>query len=144
MYSVYLSFLVLQLSLMILWGISRRDRILQYPTLLAFSFTGYLLPQLVAITAMPSLPADAVDRTILMAVLVLAAAHFGYVYAKAPSPRFLAGSFDAERLEWGALASTMLGVYFFWKVSQLAPEAGSQWSGIITIYIFFFNSMIFH
>jgi hypothetical protein len=122
------------------WGLKRRERYLQFPILATAVFLGWLVPQFIGLTNFDGLPDTALDKTILMAILCLGAAYWGYIQNKHPAKLFR-WSFSRRRLLKASAALSFLGAYFFFKVSQLAAEAnamyGGAWTGIITIYVFF-------
>ncbi len=136
-----LGLLVAELALMVAWGLWKRERTIQFPFLTAVGFAGYLLPQLFALTHDASLPNGALDKTIVMSMLCLAAAHWGYVCNRKPAQLFQHWEYHHHRLVIGSVATSAVGAYFFYQVSQLQAEVslehGTQWTGIITIYAFF-------
>jgi hypothetical protein len=71
-----------------------------------------------------------------MSILCLAAAFLGYRLNQ-KSAQLFNWRFSYNRLLISSLLLSLIGAYFFYQMSQLAPEAGSQWTGIITIYHFF-------
>ncbi|WP_328985153.1 hypothetical protein [Thiorhodovibrio winogradskyi] len=124
----------------LVWGLMKRDRMIQFPFLAAVVFLGWVMPQLVGLTNRSDLPAGALEKTIFMAFLCLIAAWLGYVHNRRPA-RLFWWILDRKRLLIGSAVLSLLGAFFFFKVSQLAPEVtaatGNQWTGIITIYVFF-------
>lgn len=139
--------LIFELVIMLVWGLIRRGRIIQFPFLAAASFTAYLLPQCIGMAQDTSLPDGAAEKTIFMAILCLAAGHLGYVTNRKPARFFNDWKIDPQRLAISSLIFVLLGSYFYQLVTQLAGEAnettGGQWTGIITIYVFFSGLLTF-
>ncbi|WP_412851401.1 hypothetical protein [Ectothiorhodospira shaposhnikovii] len=146
MTSILLWVLALQAMAIVGWGMRKRERMIQFPFLAAAVFLGWMLPQLMGLTAHPGLPHGGLDKTIFMAILCLGAAWLGYEMNRRPA-RLFAWDFDHKRLLAGAAAMTLLGAFFYYQVSQLAVEVieqhGGAWTGIITIYVFFSNLLTF-
>jgi len=123
----------------LVWGLQRRDRMIQFPFLAAVVFIGWVTPQLFGLTSYPSRPPGALEKTIFMAWLCLLACWAGYVVNRRPV-RLFEWRFGRRRLAWASAALSLLGAFFFYQVSQLAVDAierfGGQWTGVITIYVF--------
>lgn len=139
--------LTLELMMMLVWGLMQRGRIIQFPFLAAASFTAYLLPQCIGMVQDTSLPYGAAEKTVFMAILCLAASHFGYVTNRRPARLFSDWNFDRQKLVISSLFFILFGSYFYLLVSQMTGEAneitGGQWTGIITIYSFFSGLLTF-
>lgn len=122
------------------WSLAQRDRMIQYPFLAASVFLGWVLPQLAGLTHHHFLPQAALEKTILMAILCLAAAWAGYAMNRKPAKLFW-WRFDRQRLLLASMVLSVLGAFFFYRVGALAAdvslEHGGQWTGVITIYVFF-------
>ena len=128
--------LVFQCLAIICWGTVRRDRMIQFPFLASGVFFGWILPQLVGLTSNRFLPAGGLEKTVLMAILCLGAVWWGYNLNRR-SAKLFNWEFDRERLTWASAAMSLMGAYFFHEVSLLAPAAArTQWTGIITVYVF--------
>ncbi len=132
--------LALQSLTIIGWGLMQRDQMIQFPFLAASVFVGWMLPQLVGLTNNLFLPSGGLDKTIFMAIICLAAAWFGYTRNSRPAKLFW-WRFDVHRLLLGSIVLSLLGAFFFYQVGLLAvgvqAETGGQWTGAITIYVFF-------
>lgn len=139
--------LIFELLALIAWGLMRRDRTFQFPFLAAAGFAGYLLPQIIGLTQEPYLPHGALAKTLFMAILCLAAAYWGYASNRRAARLFGNWQFDHRKLVVGSAILSLLGAFFFYKVSQLAAEVslatGGQWTGVITIYVFFSQLLTF-
>jgi hypothetical protein len=141
----FLLFTLVSLALAILvWGTSRRERMIQYPFLSAAVFLGWMVPQLFGLNQDRYLPGSGLDKTILMAILCLSAIWLGYESNRRPASLF-SWNFDRQRLLICAAVLSATGAVFYFLVGQLAAEAtmetGGQWTGVITIY-FFFSSFL--
>lgn len=141
--TAFLLILLAFLSLSIfIWGARRRERMIQYPFLAAVVFLGWMFPQLLGLTNNPWLIPAALDKTIFMAILCLAATWAGYNANHRPAT-MLNWNYDYDRLLRGAIVMMMVGGFFFYQVTLLASEAGTSWTGIITIYVFFSSLLTF-
>lgn len=132
--------LAVECALILAWGFKQRERYLQFPILAAAVFLGWLMPQFLGLANFYGLPPGALDKTLVMAIFCLGAAHLGYLQNKQTAKLF-PWTFNRRRLLQGGAFLSGLGAFFFFKVNQLAAEAnattGGAWSGIITIYDFF-------
>ena len=138
--------LAIQALAIVGWGMMRRERMIQFPFLAAAVFLGWMFPQLMGLTAHRFLPAGGLEKTIFMAILCLGAAWLGYELNRRPAKLFN-WEFDRRRLMVGATAMSFLGAFFFYQISQIAADVtatvGGQWSGVITIYVFFSKLLTF-
>ncbi len=146
MTSFLLWMLAIQAMAIMGWAMMRRERMIQFPFLAAAVFLGWVFPQLMGLTAHPFLPPGGLEKTIFMAMLCLGAAWLGYEMNRRPA-RLFAWDFDYGRLLVGAAVMTVLGAFFFYQISligaEVTVETGGQWSGIITIYVFFSKLLTF-
>ena len=139
----YLLFILLLLIIAILgWGLKKKERMIQFPFLASTVFGGWILPQLLGLRNHLQLPEGGLAKTTFMAILCLSACYLGYANNKHPSELFN-WKFRRKFLEAGCLLLSLLGAYFFLRVGSLAPDAGMQWSGIITIFHFFSKLLTF-
>jgi hypothetical protein len=138
MTEVLLWLIVLSGAAILVWGLWRRDRMIQFPFLAAVVFMGWVTPQLLGLTSYPSRPPGALEKTIFMAWLCLLACWAGYVVNRRPT-RLFEWRFDRRRLVWASAALSLLGAFFYYQISLLAVDVierfGGAWTGIITIYV---------
>jgi hypothetical protein len=105
--------------------------------LAAAVFSGWVLPQLIGLSInSQSLPPGAIEKVLLMTLLCVWACWLGHSLNKRPFNAFN-WSFSYHRLLVVAALYSLIGSYFFYRVSLLSPDAGSNWSGPITIFAFF-------
>jgi hypothetical protein len=125
-------------------GFFKLSRLVQFPFLTAAAFLAYLFPQLYAAVYHQQFPEAAVAKTLLMTILCLLAAFLGYTTNRKPATLGYSWRFNYRRLIYGCILLTLVGAYFFYKVSVLAPtfDDGRLWSGPITIYVFFGQLLI--
>lgn len=136
-----LAFLILTCLALLAWGFQKPQRILQYPFLAAVAFSGWVLPQLIGLSTDPTrFPPGALSKTIFMTLLCAGACYMGHVFNKQPF-QALNWSFNHRRLMIAATIASLVGSYFFYRVSLLREDVGSQWSGPITILLFFSGLM---
>lgn len=132
------------LALMCIWlvclGFKTKDGMLQLPFLVGAVSSGFILPQVIKYYDDPSLPSGAMDKTIVMTILCLAAVYIGYISARRPLTS-LGWPINITRLTISGAITSVIGAYFFFQVSKLGEfadtDTGGQWSGVITIYVFF-------
>lgn len=121
------------------WGFRRSPRMLQFPSLAAAVFLGWMLPQLLGLSGYANWPRGALEKTIGMAALCMVGCWAGYVFNRRRA-RLLDWEFDRRRLLLASMILSGTGAIFFYLVGQLAPDVnaqyGDQWTGIITIYVF--------
>lgn len=128
--------LLIQCIAVVGWGLLRRERMIQYPFLAAVVFLGWVMPQLFGLSNEPNLPNGALEKTVLMSMLCLAAIYVGYNTNSRPVKLF-DWQYRYNRLLIASVLFSVVGIYFHYQTSRLAPEGGSQWTGEITIYYFF-------
>jgi hypothetical protein len=126
------------------WGLRRRERMIQYPFLSAGVFMGWVIPQLIGLTSYPGLPSGALEKTTFMGWLCMVASWLGYLFNRKRATIF-DWPFNRQKLVSGSILLSVLGAFFFFKVSELAPDViaanGGGWTGIITIFVFLSNSL---
>jgi hypothetical protein len=118
-------------------GLNRPGKVYEYPFLAGTTFLGFVLPQLPAYANNPYLPQGAFAKTVLLTILCAAACGVGWAAGNRPL-RMLAWRFDERRLLWVAAVLSLVGSFFYYKISRLPKwEGGGGWTGLPTIYIFF-------
>lgn len=132
--------LITECILILKWGFIRRDRLIQFPVLAATVFLGWMIPQMLGVSIFTSLPPGALEKAVFMAILSLSACILGYNFNKRPA-RILNWKFNRKRLMVSSYILCLLGTIFIYLTNDLATEQaaelGGQWTGIITIYVFF-------
>jgi hypothetical protein len=133
-----LIFILLALCLwLILKGLSRPGGIYEYPFLAGATFLGFALPQMPALANDPFLPPDAFAKTAFVTILCAAACSLGWVAGKRPIIG-LNWSFDERSLQWLAALLSLIGGFFYFKISRLPPEmTAGLWTGLPVMYWFF-------
>lgn len=146
MTGVLLWILAIQALVIMAWAMGRRDRMIQFPFFAAAVFLGWIFPQLMGVTSNTFLPAGGLEKTILMAVLCLGATWWGYEVNRRPA-RLFDWNFNHGRLLVASAVMMVLGAFFFYQISLIGAEVtaatGGQWTGIITIYVFFAKLLTF-
>lgn len=124
---------------LIVWGLVKRERLVQFPFLAAWAVALQFLPQFYAVrsSVMPY-PSDGLPKVLLMTLLCLGMTAVGYSMA-AQRGRSLRCRFDGRRLLMGAAVLVAIGQLFGFLISRLPEEQTrvSQWSGRPVAYIFF-------
>lgn len=134
--------LMITCGALLFWGLCEPERILEYPFLAATVFSGWAMPQLVGLSVFPEqLPEGALVKTILMTLFCLGACYFGYALRKHPI-QSINWSFDQRRLLTAATFLSLGGAYFYYRIGLIYDDAGSTWTGIITIFHFFSQAML--
>lgn len=121
-------------------GFRKPQYMLQYPFAASAVFAGWVLPQLIGLSHNSRIPSGALDKTIFMTLLCVVAIYFGDRVGRVPLKAFN-WRFNHRKLLMAATILSLIGVYFYYQVSLLADAAiieyGGQWTGRITIYVFF-------
>ena len=121
-------------------GFQKPQLMLQYPFAASAVFAGWVLPQLIGLSHNSRIPSAALDKTILMTLFCVVAIYFGDRVGRVPL-KALNWQFNQRKLLIAATILSLVGVYFYYQVSLLANNAtieyGGQWTGPITIYVFF-------
>lgn len=123
------------------WGLIRLERIYQFPFFMGGIFISFILPQAIALVNNPSpVSQQALERVLFMSCLCAAMCWFGYQLP--PNRNFIQKldvAIDPKKLFRGGIIFVVIGYIASFLIFQL-PEAvreNTQWTGIITIYVFF-------
>ncbi|MGJ3247558.1 MAG: hypothetical protein ACFE0I_15975 [Elainellaceae cyanobacterium] len=128
---------------LLLWGFKDKKNLLQYPFLAAAVFSGWVIPQFIGLSINSlSLPPGAINKALFMTLLCVWSCWIGHSLNKRPF-NALNWPFSHRRLLIAAAISSLAGSYFFYQVSLLSPDAGTRWSGPITIFAFFSSLLTF-
>ncbi|UNK40471.1 hypothetical protein MNR02_18340 (plasmid) [Shinella sp. H4-D48] len=129
--------LCLTVAMLLLWGMLAPARIYQLPFLVGVMAGSFLLPQLPGLMDDRFLPRGAYDRMVAFTILCLVAAWLGWISTRKPVA-FLRGNFGERRLLIIAAALSVIGAYFYFKLSRLPGDmvVGVQMSGVPVIYLF--------
>ncbi|WEK48978.1 MAG: hypothetical protein P0Y66_14525 [Candidatus Kaistia colombiensis] len=124
-------------SWLVISGMRRPEDVYQYPFLAGATFLAFIAPQLPALIEDPFLPAGAMVRTTLFAILCVGACGLGWQLtlprAVGPPSRF-----EERRLLIASASLSVVGGYFYFKVSHLPPEIKySIYTGMPVVYLFF-------
>lgn len=119
-------------------GLGGKGKIYEFPFFAGATFLGFVLPQLPALANDPFLPDGAFETTLLFTILCAASVGWGWKIGNRPL-RSLRWRFDEGRLLWVAAALSLVGAYFYYKLSRLPKEVldSSQWTGLPIMYLFF-------
>lgn len=132
---VYVYLLALVVAGLLLWGISRRGRIYEFPFLAGVTFAGFILPQAIGLTNYVFLPEGAVSRIVLMSSLCALACYLGYSLQAQPLRTFNL-PLNTRRLLQGAIFLIVLGGTAFAFYIQF-PMDSSRLSGTpVALYFF--------
>jgi hypothetical protein len=124
---------------LILWGLARRGRFLEFPSVAAWAVALQILSQLYAIRDGVALyPVDGLPRVVLMTLLCLGMTAVGYSLP-GRGGKALRWRFDRQRLLMGAALLVAIGEFFAFLIRRLPEEVtrASQWSGRPVAYLFF-------
>jgi hypothetical protein len=133
--------LILELFFIILSGFLKKPKYIELPFLTAVAFFGYLLPQFFSLANDEFISKDGLTKTTLFAILCILLIYCGYYLKKRPSKVFPQIVLSDKKLITSSAILIAVGSFFFHLVTKMAPdfylEYGGQWSGKITIYVFF-------
>jgi hypothetical protein len=123
------------------WGLIRPERVYQYPFFMGGIFVSFILPQAIALINKPGpVSQQALERVLLMSCLCAAMCWLGYQLP--PSRNFIKKldlAIDPKKLFQGGILFVLIGYVSTLLIFRL-PESvreNTQWTGIITIYVFF-------
>jgi hypothetical protein len=141
---VWVSLLTALCSAVLVAGLLKTERAYQFPFLACALIASWVLPQLPGIFADPSVPRDALAKTLLMTLLCLIGTLSGWHASRAPA-KFLRSGFDERRLGHVAIVLALAGAGFYYRLSQIPGELsiGVQISGVQVIYLFFSRLMTY-
>jgi hypothetical protein len=125
-------------ALLLLRGMVRRGAIYEYPFLAGAVFTGFALPQFAGLVRDPFLPSEALETTLVMAILSAAMCWLGSAIVRRPLRSFN-WHYNEGRLLMVSIAFSLLGGYFYYAISRLPVEMteNTQWTGLPVAYLFF-------
>lgn len=128
----------------VIWGLSARGRVLQFPFLLGVAVLMQVVPELTILRGGEPLLSDvARARPALMAVACLAMAMAGY-FASARPPAAFNWPLREDRLFVGAVVLAALGTVFGRLIVALPEEVlRSAWTGRPVAYLFFAKAGIY-
>ena len=158
--STLLLILLVALSVaMVAWGLLRRERILQYPTLAGATWLLYMVPQALGVLRNPtSVPAMALEDRGLelalgMSILCALAGWLGYMHpwGRKTAKRFNVAQYSRGRTLQAGLALLAVGLFGFHKLVSLTggwvsffSTEGSytlEWRGLPVAYVFFAGAL---
>lgn len=123
---------------LLIWGMQEKGRIYEFPFLAGATFTGFVLPQLIGLRNNQDLPEGALGQTVLMAILCASMCYLGYQWPCRPVQQFN-WSFDKNKLVGASAVLTLIGAFFFYKISRLPEDIteASLWTGLPVAFLFF-------
>jgi hypothetical protein len=138
---------ILECIILLVWGLLKPERMYYFPFMAAAVFSGWILPQCIGwFNSIEILPKGSFEKTIFMTILCLGSCYLGFILNHKSMLAFN-WSFNEKRLLQGSAILSLLGAYFFFKVSQISGTVteihGGAWTGIITIYVFFSKLLTF-
>lgn len=146
MVDLYLYLLIVICLGLLGWGLIRLERVYQYPFFMGGIFVSFILPQAIALINKPGpVTQQALERLFLMSCLCAAMCWLGYQLP--PSRNFIKKLdlvIDPQNFFQGGIVLVLIGFVSNLLISRLpdAAKESTQWTGIITIYVFF-SSLIY-
>lgn len=137
--NIFLVFCLLGVVLLLLgWGMLRPERIYEFPFLTGVITFTFILPQVPGLATDSFLPETAFARTIAFTIICLFMCWWGWSQ-QAKSSAFFRLDFDEGRLLIVAALLSIVGAYFYFKLSRLPGELtiAVQMTGTPVMYIFF-------
>jgi hypothetical protein len=121
---------------MAILSLRSRDGMLQFPFLASAVYLGWVLPPAIGLCNSNSIPDGSYSAMMLMALLCVIAI-FAAQKIRLRSRLVRSLEYDQNALMLGSAGLSIFGVYFWYELSLLPPEAFvGQMSGVGTIYIF--------
>lgn len=141
---IFLAFAGLCLILLAM-AIARPQRTYEYPYFMAMAFTGFILPQAWGLDASKSVPDEWLNLVFLNCFLCLACCWAGY--SLRPRERWIEGlmiEINPEKFSVAGIILIAIGYFFDHLIGGMSQSdrGGSQWTGAVTIYLFFANQVI--
>ena len=129
---------------LVLQGLLSRHRIYQYPFLAGAVFTAFILPQVIGLSHDRFLPPDALESTLILAILSVIMCWLGAAVVQRPLPLF-DWAYDDRRLLLMSAVLSAIGAYFYYALSRLPAEmlSNTQWTGLPVAYLFFARALIY-
>ncbi|WP_051231017.1 hypothetical protein [Kaistia adipata] len=122
----------------VLVGLRRPEGAYHYPFLAGATFLGFIVPQLPAFAEDPFFPAGAVARTAAFASLCVAACALGWHMPRGSVRERKPWRFDEGKLLAVAAGLSLIGGFFWMKISALPYEIKySVYTGLPVVYVFF-------
>lgn len=152
---ILLAVFLLECGYALWWGLSRRDRVFQYPFLAGTAWSFYILPQSLGIINNPELlphivrQSHGIEKTLLMTILCAGLGIAGYqmhpLKALGRSPPC---SYSVERIGHGGILLSVLGMLGFAGLTALSGGGilsyfsshgnyALEWRGLPVAYAFF-------
>ncbi|MDH7803228.1 MULTISPECIES: hypothetical protein [unclassified Rhizobium] len=124
--------------LLICWGMTRRERIYEFPFLTGVITFSFIMPQIPGLASERFLPEGAFARAALFMMLCLFMCWWGWSRTAKPFS-FFRIDFDETRLLIVAAVLSVAGAYFYFQLSRLPGELtiAVQMTGVPVMYIFF-------
>jgi hypothetical protein len=126
---------------LLMWGLVKRDRVLQYPFFMGGIFLSFLVPQAIALSNNPGVVSpQAVDRILIYSCLCVAMCWLGYLFK--PKLKWLTRmnvSINPKKLTQAAWALILFGRVCSLLVGQITIQTtgAGTWTGPATILLFF-------
>lgn len=143
MAEIYLFLLFAICFCLLAWGLIKRERVYQYPFFMGGIFTSFILPQAIALNKNPwPVSPIALERVLFMSCLCAFMCWLGYqVPTHVNLLKKLDISLNYNRLLQGGILFILIGYLCSYLISQLPEEVleQRQWTGIVTVYVFFGN-----
>lgn len=134
---------------LLIWGISRQERVYQYPFFMSAIFFIFIIPQAYAIVFGDfTISHDAINRMLIMSCLCLAMCWIGYQF---PVPqswlRKTVVNLDDNRLQQITFIYVLVGLCCWLSLFMLPDDYGlkltGQSTGLFTIYFFFARTLTY-
>ena len=125
---------------LLLWGLTRAERVYQYPFFMSAIFIAFIVPQAYSLQQnQDTVPANALAKVLLMSCLYISMCWVGYQIV--PDKKLLQNldiKLDDRKLFMIAIVLTIIGYAATFALNgteaQLADN--NNWTGIVTIYYF--------
>ncbi|MBE9135945.1 hypothetical protein IQ254_01780 [Nodosilinea sp. LEGE 07088] len=123
---------------LVIWGILKKERVLQFPFFMGAIFISFLVPQAISLVNFPGVvPSHSIDRILIYGSLCVAMCWLGYLPKLYFLPRYQR-VLSSRRLVRAAVALAIFGTVCFLMIGTVVPRpTSSQWTGPATILFFF-------
>src|SRR5215471_15656344 len=141
--NVFFSIFAVLCVLLLAQALAQPRRFYEYPYFMAATFAAFILPQAFGITQSQAVPEEWERDLLLMCFFCLACCWLGYrIRPREGLVARLTIAVNPNRFALCGILLIAVGFVFDYLIGNLPESAkGSQWTGVVTIYLFFANQV---
>ncbi|MGE0433215.1 MAG: hypothetical protein AB7K09_08820 [Planctomycetota bacterium] len=124
-------------------GMWKHGRTLTFAFMAGGVYLAFVVPQLLGLIGDPKLPPGGLTQTVAMAALCALGIYLGQLAGHRPI-HTMDWNLDPRWLLFSSGLFTVVGAYFFWRISLLDPEMTSvAWRGTPVVFNFFAGLLVY-